>query len=87
MRSFRRVHDTGTEALISEHQDLWRIQISLNEPHHIPMTVGGYLAKTVDLAKTIADQEILRLGHVCKAACNEVEADPTEAFLSPSKSI
>jgi hypothetical protein len=71
MRSFKRVHDTGTETVISEHQDVWRIQIYLNEPNHIPTTVVGYLAKTVELAKTIADQEVLRLGHVCNAACKD----------------
>ena len=71
MRSLKRVHDTGTEALITEHLNAWRIQINLNEPHDVCRTLVGYLAKTLDLAKTIADQEILRLGHVCNAACKD----------------
>ena len=94
MRNFKRVHSTGTEGLISQHPDVdaWRIQINFREPHHNPMTVVGYLAKTVDLAKTIADQEILKLGHVCNAACKDwrqiqPNGNAVQARLALNKSV
>ena len=94
MRSFKRVHSTGMEALISQHPDAdaWRIQINFREPHHSPMTVVGYLAKTVNIAKTIADQEILKLGHVCNAACKDwrqiqTNGNAFQAALALNKSI
>jgi hypothetical protein len=66
---FRRVHHTGTEALIREHADAWQIRIDLKEAGHSAMTIVGFLAPTVEQAKKLADQEVFKHGHVCTAAC------------------
>jgi hypothetical protein len=58
MRTFKRVHNTGTEAIVTEHTDEWRMQINVREPGRNPMTMTGYMAPTVELAKEIADKEV-----------------------------
>jgi hypothetical protein len=63
---FKRVHETGTEALLSQHPDGWRIQINLREPDH---TVAGLKAPSVELARELADKEILKHGHRCNGFC------------------
>jgi hypothetical protein len=68
MRTFKRVHHTGSEA-VTEHADGWRIQINLREPGRNPMTMTGYLAPTIESAKAVADKEIAKYGHVCNEAC------------------
>jgi hypothetical protein len=68
---FKRRHDTGTEAVITEHADCWRIQINLREPNHNPMTLAGYRAPTGDKAKELADREISSHGHVCNGSCQD----------------
>jgi hypothetical protein len=70
---FKRVHHTGTEAVVTEYLDGWPIQIYLRETktNHNPMTITGYLTPTVERAHEIADQEILKYGHLCNEACKD----------------
>lgn len=69
MHSFTRVHDTGTQTVLHQHGNRWRINIDLRESNHSPLTIVGYLAPTVQKAKQLADSEILKYGHICTAAC------------------
>ena len=70
MCRFKRLHHSGTEALISEHPDRgWRVQINLREVNHTPMTITGYLQPTALSAKVFADQEVAKYGHVCNTDC------------------
>ena len=71
MRSFQRLHHSGTEIIVTEHMDGWRVQINLSEEPHNPLTIVGYLVETLDLAQSVADREILTLGHVCNSSCRE----------------
>jgi len=71
MRTFKRVHHTGTQAVVTEYADGWRMQINLREPGRNPMTITGYLAPTVERAKELADSEIMKYGHVCSEACKD----------------
>ena len=71
MLRLKRVHDSGTEALIIQQQNGWQIQINLCEPNHNPMTITGYLFPALDRAKQTADKEISKYGHVCNGACKE----------------
>jgi hypothetical protein len=71
MRTFKRVHHTGSEAIVTEHADAWRMQINLREPRRNPMTITGYMAPTVERAKAIADKEISKYGHICNTACKD----------------
>jgi hypothetical protein len=81
MRTFKRVHHTGTEAVVAEHSDGWRMQINLREPGRNPMTMTGYMAPTVEPAKAIADNEISKYGHVCTETCqNWVELQQIVPF-------
>jgi hypothetical protein len=68
---FRRVHDTGTEALLSQHVHCWRIQINLRDVEHKPMTIVGCVAPTVELAQELADKTILRRSHICNGSCKD----------------
>jgi hypothetical protein len=68
---FKRVHETGTEALITEHLGGWAIQINLREPNRNPGTITGYVAPTAGHAKEVADKEIANHGHVCNGSCKE----------------
>ena len=62
---FRRVHDTGTEALLRQHLHSWRIQINLRDVEHKPMTIVGCVAPTVELAQELAG----RRGPICHGSC------------------
>ena len=68
MTKFLRTHSTGTDVLISQGIHGWRIQINLREPTHTPMTIAGFVAPTLESAKSLADKEILKLGHVCSGS-------------------
>jgi hypothetical protein len=70
MRTFKRVHHTGTEAVVTQHADGWRMQVNLREPGLNPMTIAGYMA-TVERAKEVADKETAKYGHVCTEACKD----------------
>ena len=59
MLHMRRVHDSGTEALITQQQNGWQIQINLREPNRNPTTVTGFLVPTVERAKHVANSEYL----------------------------
>ena len=69
MLRLRRVHDTGTQVLLRQCEDGWRMNIDLREANHKPMTITGYFAPTVELAKEIADKELRKYGHVCNGSC------------------
>ena len=69
MSTFRRVHDNGTEAVLRQDPDAWRIRFDLREANHLPATVVGFFAPTLEAAKQIADKEILKHGHVCNGTC------------------
>ena len=71
MRTFKRIHHTGTEPIVTEHTDGCRMQIKLREPKRNPMTLAGYMPPTVELAKEIADKEVAKYGHVCIEACKD----------------
>jgi hypothetical protein len=71
VRRFKRVHRTGSSAEISQHADIWRIQINLREPKHNPLTITGYVAQSITLAKELADKEIAKCGHRCTKACKD----------------
>ncbi len=71
MRRFKRVHSTGTATELTQHADVWRIQINLREPKHNPTTITGYVAQSLTLAKELADKEIAKCGHRCTKACKD----------------
>jgi len=68
---FKRVHNTGTEAQLSQRSDVWRIQINLREPNQSPMTITGYVPRSLSLGKEVANKELLKYGHVCSEACKD----------------
>jgi hypothetical protein len=59
---FKRVHDKGTESLLAQYVDGWRIRLHLNEADQNPLTIPGYLSPNLQSAKRLADAERLRLG-------------------------
>jgi hypothetical protein len=71
MLQFKHVHDTGTQAILSQYMDGWRINLDLREVNHNPLMIVGYLQPTLKQAKQLADREILKHGHVCTAACKD----------------
>jgi hypothetical protein len=71
MVRFKRIHDTGTETLILQDSDGWRVQINLREANRNPGTIAGYLTTNVESAKEVADREILKYGHVCSGSCKD----------------
>jgi len=66
---FKRVHDRGTESVLTQYSDGWRIRLHLNEAGQHPVTIAGYLSSTLQSAKQLADAELLKLGHVCNSSC------------------
>ena len=79
MLHFRRVHDSGTEALITQQPNGWQVQINLREPNRNPRTITGFLIPTVERAKHVANKEVSKHGHVCNGRCQEWrEFFPTE---------
>jgi hypothetical protein len=66
-----RVHDTGTESFLAQYVDGWRIRLHLRETDQNPVTIAGYLRPTLESAKRLADAELLKLGHVCSASCQD----------------
>jgi hypothetical protein len=71
VRLLKRVHRTGSSAEITQHADVWRIQINLREPKHNPLTITCYVAQSLTLAKELADKEIAKCGVGCTKACKE----------------
>jgi hypothetical protein len=71
VRRFKRVHRTGSSAELTQHADVWRIQINLREPKHNSLTITGYVAQSITLAKELADKEIVKYGHVCTTSCKD----------------
>ena len=71
LKRLKRVHATGTEALLTQHLDRWRIQINLREPNGNPGTLSGYKATTVEMAKALAEKEIIKHGHRCNQSCKD----------------
>jgi len=74
MRTSKRVYHGGTEAVVKQTADGWRVQIDIKNPNRSPVTVG-FQQSTFELAQSLADKEILDFGHVCSRSCKEwVEA-------------
>jgi len=68
MLKFRRIHESGTEALVQQDQDsVWRVQVNVRELGRKPTTITGYLVPTLEEAQRIADSKVLEFGHVCNA--------------------
>jgi hypothetical protein len=66
---FKRIHDRGTESVLTQYSDGWRIRLHLRESDQNPVTIAGYLRPTLELAKRLADAELLKLGHLCTSSC------------------
>ena len=66
---FKRIHDRGTESLLTQYSDGWRIRLHLSGADQIPVTIAGYLKPTLESAKQLADADLLKLGHVCNSSC------------------
>ena len=74
MRTLQRFHGGGTEAVLRQTADGWRVQIDIKNPDRSPVTVG-FQRPTLELAQSFADNEILNFGHVCNVSCKDwVEA-------------
>ena len=71
MFRLKRVHASGTEVFLRQCEDGWRMNIDLREANHNPMTISGYLIRTVEQAKVLADQELQKHGHVCNGSCKD----------------
>ena len=71
MLRFKRVHDSGTDTFISQQKNTWQVQINFHEPNGNPRTITAYLVPTMDEAKSIADKEVSKYGHVCNGACQD----------------
>lgn len=70
MRTLKRTHESGTNVELTHQGDYWRIHINLREANHNPMTITGYMARTLEDAKKRADQEILKY-HTCNGQCQD----------------
>jgi hypothetical protein len=66
-----RMHDSGTQVLLKQYEDGWRINIDLRESNHNSITITGYFVPTVERAKEVADEELRKYGHVCNGSCND----------------
>ena len=71
MTKFLRTHSSGTDVLINQGIHGWRIHINLREPTHTPMTIAGFVAPTLESAKSFADKEILKFVHLCSGSCKD----------------
>jgi len=71
VRRFKRVHSTGTAAELTQHSEVWRIQITLRKGNRNPITITGYVERSLASAKEWADKEIAKYGHVCTSACKD----------------
>ena len=84
MTKFLRTHSTGTDVLINQGIHGWRVHINLREPTHTPMTIAGFVAPTLESAKCLADNEIVKFGHVCSGSCKDwVEVQSAPRFRQP----
>jgi len=71
MPTFKRVHNSGTEATLNRSPDGWSIRLDLREVNHRPVTIVGSLVQTAEEAKLLADTEILKHGHTCTLSCED----------------
>ena len=69
MPTFKRVHESGTEAIINQDGNGCHVRLDVREPNHPPSTIVGFFAPTLDAATQLADEEIVKLGHVCNGKC------------------
>ena len=70
MRTVRRAHESGTEAILMLVFNAWRVHIKFREPNRSPVTVA-FQQPSLELAKVFADKEILEFGHVCNGSCED----------------
>jgi hypothetical protein len=74
MRTLQRLHEGGTEAVLQQTADGWRVQIDIKNPDRCPVTIA-FQRPTLELAEKFADKEVLAFGHVCNGSRKEwVEA-------------
>jgi hypothetical protein len=60
--AFKRIHASGTEAVLSESPDgSWRLQLTLSEVKQKEITIT---VPTLAAAKEFADDALLKRGHV-----------------------
>ena len=79
MLHLRSVHDSGTEALITQQQNGWQIQINLREPNRNPTTVTGFLVPTVERLNTLRTRKSLSMATFATVgAKNGENSCPTE---------
>ena len=71
MPRLERVHSTGTRAELSQHADVWPIQLNLRKPRRNPVTITRYVARSLSLAKELADKEIAKYGHARSKTCKD----------------
>jgi len=71
VRHLKRVHETGTEVVLTQHNHVWRIQINLKEPNQHQATITAYMERSLSLAKQLADKEVSKYGHRCNKACSD----------------
>jgi len=70
MPTFKRVHESGTESIINQDEHGCHVRLDVREPNHPPSTIVGFFAPTLDAAKQLADEEMVKLGHACYSKCN-----------------
>ena len=70
MRTLRRAHESGTEAILMSVANAWRIHIKVLEPNRNPVMIA-FQRPSLELAKSFADKEILEFGHVCNGSCKD----------------
>src|SRR5688572_17411132 len=68
MPTFKRVHESGTEAIINQDGNGCHVRLDVREPNHPPSTIVGFFAPSLDAAMQLGDEEIVKLGHVCMAS-------------------
>ena len=81
MRTLKRVHDGGTEAVLNQIADGWRVQIDIKNPDRSPVTVC-FQQPTLELAQSFAEREILSFGHVCNGTCKDLAEMASSAVSS-----
>jgi hypothetical protein len=69
MPTFKRVHESGTESIINQNENGCHVRLDVREPNRLPSTIVGFFSPTLDAAKQLADEEIVKLGHVCNGKC------------------
>ena len=70
MRTLKRVHNGGTQAVLTQVADGWHVQVDLKKPDRSPVMIG-FQQPTLKLAQSFADDEVIDFGHVCSRSCKK----------------